>query len=145
MCKVATNGGYYRGSNRFNHLLQGGWRVGAGGIFYARVCNARGQALRMFAVPKYSWRERWCVATTRLRSVKYAGGTWPSVESISSCAPGVLAGVAIRCSGKGGPFGIPSKSLAEESPAEDSARSVRGGAATSQSVSRTHCASAGVP
>ena len=62
----------------------------------------------MFAVPKYSWREQWCVATTTLRSMKYARGYLPSVESISSCAPGVLAGVAIRGSGKGGPFGIPS-------------------------------------
>ena len=62
----------------------------------------------MFAVPKYSWRKRWCVATTTRRSVKYARGYLPSVKSISSYAPGVLAGVAIRGSGKGGPFGIPS-------------------------------------
>ena len=62
----------------------------------------------MFAVPKYSSRKRWCVATTTLRSVKHARGYLPSVESISSCASGVLAGVAVRSSGKGGPFGIPS-------------------------------------
>ena len=106
MCKVAINGGYCRGSNRFNHLLQRGGRLGARGVFYARVCYARGQAL--FAAPKYSYRKRWCVATTTLRSVKYARGYLPSVESISFCASGVLAGVAIRSSGKGCPFGIPS-------------------------------------
>ena len=43
-----------------------------------------------------------------LRSVKYARGYLPSVESISSCASGVLMGVAIQSLGKGGPFRIPS-------------------------------------
>ena len=60
----------------------------------------------MFAVPRYSWRKRWCVSTTTFRSVKYAWGYLPSVESISSGASGVLAGVAIRSPGKGDPFGL---------------------------------------
>ena len=85
-------------------MLQRGGRIGAGGIFYARVCYARRQALRMFAVPRYSWRKRWCVTIIMLRSVKYARGYLPSVELISSCASGVLVGVAIRSPGKGGPF-----------------------------------------
>ena len=62
----------------------------------------------MFAVPRYSWRKRWCVAIIMLRSVKYAWGYLPSVESISPCASGVLVGVAIRSPGKGGPFSISS-------------------------------------
>ena len=107
MCKVVINGGYCRGSDRFHHLLERRGRIGAGGNFHARVCCARGQALR-FAGPKYSRWERWCVATTTLRSVKYARGYLPSVKSISFCASGVLAGVAARRSGKGGPFGVPS-------------------------------------
>ena len=107
MCKVVVNGGYCRGSNRFDHLLQRGGQIGAGVIFHARVCGARGQALR-YAGPKYSWRERWCIATITLRSVKYVRGYLPSVKSVSSCASGVLAGVAIRGSGRGGPLGVPS-------------------------------------
>ena len=43
-----------------------------------------------------------------LRSVKYARGYLQFVKSISSCASGVLTGVAIRSLGKGGPFRIPS-------------------------------------
>ena len=62
----------------------------------------------MFAVPRYSWRERWCVNTTMFRSVKKAWGYLPSVESISSCASGVLVGVAIESPEKGGTFSIPS-------------------------------------
>ena len=62
----------------------------------------------MFAVPRYLWRKRWCVAIIMLRSVKYAWGYLTSVVSIFSCASGVLAGVAIRGPGKGGPFSIPS-------------------------------------
>ena len=89
-------------------MLQMRGQISAGGIFYARVCYARRQALRMFAVPRCSWRKRWCVAIIVLRSVKYARGYLPSVESISSCASGVLVGVAIRCPGKGCPFSISS-------------------------------------
>ena len=62
----------------------------------------------MFAAPRYPWWKRWCVAIIMLRSVKYARGYLPSVESVSSCASGVLVGVAIRNAGKGGPFSIPS-------------------------------------
>ena len=43
-----------------------------------------------------------------LRSVKYARGYLSSVESISSCALGVLVGVVIRSPGKGSPFSISS-------------------------------------
>ena len=42
-------------SNRLNHLLQKGGRIGAEGILSARVSYAWRQALRMFAVPRYSW------------------------------------------------------------------------------------------
>ena len=62
----------------------------------------------MFAVPRYPWRKRWCVAISMLRSAKYTRGYLPSVESISSCASGVLMGVAIPSPRKGGPFSIPS-------------------------------------
>ena len=62
----------------------------------------------MFAAPRYPWWKRWCVAIIMLRSVKYARGYLPSVESISSRASGVLVGVAIRSPGKGGLFRIPS-------------------------------------
>ena len=62
----------------------------------------------MFAESRYSWRKRWCVAIIMLRSVKYARGYLPSVESISSCASGVLVGVAIRSPRKGGPLSISS-------------------------------------
>ena len=62
----------------------------------------------MCAAPRHPWRKRWCVAISMLRSVKYARGYFPSVESISSCASGVLMGVAIRSPEKGGPFSIPS-------------------------------------
>ena len=87
-------------------MLQRGGRIGAGGIFCASFCYARRQVLRMFAAPRYPWWKRWCVAIIMLRSVKYARGYLPSVKSISSCASGVLMGVAIRSPGKGGPFGI---------------------------------------
>ena len=89
-------------------MLQRGGRIGAGGIFYASFCYARRQALCMFATPRYPWRKRWCVAIILLRSVKHARGYLPSVESISSCASGVLMRVAVRSPGKGGPFSIPS-------------------------------------
>ena len=103
MFKVAVNGGYCRGSSRLDHLLQrGGW-IGAGGIYHARVCGARGQALRS-ASSKYSRRERWCIAIIMLRSVEYIGGDLPSVSPLAS---GVLAGVTIRCASEGGPFGVP--------------------------------------
>ena len=61
-----------------------------------------------FRGSKYSWRERWCIADITLRSVKYIRGYLPSVKSVSSCASGVLAGVASRGSGKGGPLRVPS-------------------------------------
>ena len=146
MCKVAINGGYCRGSNSFHHLLQRGGRIGAVGIFYARVYYAWRQALRMFVVPRYSRRKRWCVVTTTLRSVKYARGYLPSVESISSCASGVLAGLSLskvpekvaRLAFPRPPEGSSWRRcpvVAEESLAEDSARSVRSRAAASRSVS----------
>ena len=40
--------------------------------------------------------------------MKYIRGYLPSVKSVSSCASGVLTGVAIRGSGKDGPLGVPS-------------------------------------
>ena len=40
--------------------------------------------------------------------MKYARGYLQSVESSSTCASGVLMGVAIQSPGKGGPFRIPS-------------------------------------
>ena len=89
-------------------MLQRGGQIGAGGIFCASCCYARRQALLMFAAPRYRWRKRWCIAIIMLRSMKYARGYLPSVESISSCASGVLMGIAIRSPRRGGPFGIPS-------------------------------------
>ena len=62
----------------------------------------------MFAAPRYPWWKRWRVSIIMCRSVKYARGYLPFVESISSCASEVLTGVAIRSPGKGGPFRIPS-------------------------------------
>ena len=91
MREVAVNGGYCRGSDRLDHLVQGGGGVGVEGIYHARVRDARGQALR-YAGPKYSWRKRWCVAIM-FRSMEYKMGYLPSVSSSPS---GVRAGVTIR-------------------------------------------------
>ena len=62
----------------------------------------------MLAATRYPRCKRWRVSISMLRSVKYARGYLPFVESISSCASEVLTGVGIRSPGKGGPFRISS-------------------------------------
>ena len=90
MRKVAVDGGYCRGRDRLDHLVQGVGGVGVGGIYHTRVRDARGQALR-YTGPKYSWRKRWCVAIM-FRSMEYNRGYLPSVSFSPS---GVQAGVTI--------------------------------------------------
>ena len=90
-CEVAFNGGYCRGSNSLNHLVQSAGGVGFGGIYHARVRGARGQALRC-AGPKYPWRKRWCVVIM-FRSMEYKREYLPSV---SSSPAGVRAGATIQ-------------------------------------------------